>query len=105
MNNLINILQVLWQSGIAPALLILLIGLGFAYFKGNKDISELLQIAYKAVLWAETEFNGGSEQKAQAIKKIAQTLQKLDKSHLFTVEQIDKAIEWAVTEMKKGQKK
>lgn len=63
MTNLINILQVLWQSGIAPALLILLIGLGFAYFKGNKDISELLQIAYKAVLWAETEFNGGSEQK------------------------------------------
>ena len=100
MDNLISVLQVLWQSGIAPALLIMLIGLLIAHFKGNQQASDLLQIAYKAVLWAEKEFDGGVEQKAQAINKVAQEIEKLDKAHVFTVQQIDDAIEWAVKRMK-----
>ena len=100
MDNFISVLQVLWQSGIAPALLIMLIGLLTAHFKGNQQASDLLQIAYKAVTWADTEFDGGVEQKSQAINKVAQDVEKLDKAHVFTVKQIDDAIEWAVKRMK-----
>ena len=102
MNNLISLVEALWQSGIAPALLILAIGWISARFARNKRLTALLGIAERAVKWAEVTFDGGQTQKAQAIKMITDYLMKADKGHLFTAKQIDEAIEWAVQEMKKG---
>ena len=102
MNNLITLAEALWQSGIAPALLILAIGWLSARFASNKRLTALLGIAEAAVNWAEVTFDGGQTQKAQAIKIITDYLMKADKAHLFTAKQIDEAIEWAVKEMKKG---
>lgn len=101
-NNLITLAEALWQSGIAPALLILAIGWLSARFARNKRLSILLGIAERAVKWAEMTFDGGQTQKAQAIKMISDYFMKADKAHLFTAKQIDEAIEWAVKEMKKG---
>ena len=103
MNNLITLVEALWDSGILPALLILAIGWLSARFARNKRLSILLGIAERAVKWAEVTFDGGQTQKAQAIKMITDYLMKADKAHLFTAKQIDEAIEWAVKEMK-GQK-
>lgn len=102
MSNLITLAEALWQSGIAPALLILAIGWLSARFARNKRLTALLGIAEAAVNWAEVTFDGGQTQKAQAIKMITDYLMKADKAHLFTAKQIDEAIEWAVQEMKKG---
>lgn len=102
MNNLITLVEALWDSGILPALLILAIGWLSARFARNKRITALLGIAERAVKWAEETFDGGQTQKAEAIKMITDYLMKADKAHLFTAEQIDEAIEWAVKEMKKG---
>ncbi|MFR2312699.1 MAG: phage holin [Weissella confusa] len=102
MNNLITLAEALWQSGIAPALLILGIGWLSARFARNKRLTALLDIALQAVKWAEVNFDGGQVQKAQAVKMITDYLMKADKAHLFTAKQIDEAIEWAVKEMKKG---
>ena len=102
MNNLITLVEALWQSGIAPALLILAIGWASARFARNKRLTALLSLAERAVKWAEVTFDGGQTQKAQAIKMISDYLMKADKGHLFTAKQIDEAIEWAVQEMKKG---
>lgn len=104
MNNLITLVEALWQSGIAPAFLILAIGWLSARFARNKRLTALLGIAENAVNWAEVTFDGGQTQKAQAIKMITDYLMKADKAHLFTAKQIDEAIEWAVEKMKKGQK-
>ena len=103
-NNLIILIEALWQSGIAPALLILDIGWLSARFARNKRLTALLGIAERAVKWAEMTFDGGQTQKAQAIKMISDYLMKADKAHLFTAKQIDEAIEWAVKEMKKAEK-
>lgn len=102
MNNLINLVEALWESGILPTLLILLIGWLSSRFARNKRFTALLGIAENAVNWAEVTFDGGQTQKAQAIKMITDYLMKADKAHLFTAKQIDEAIEWAVKEMKKG---
>ena len=102
MNNLITLAEALWQSGIAPALLILGIGWLSARFARNKRLTALLDIALQAVEQAEVNFDGGQVQKAQAVKMITDYLMKADKAHLFTAKQIDEAIEWAVKEMKKG---
>ncbi|MBJ7681053.1 phage holin [Weissella confusa] len=102
MNNLITLAEALWQSGIAPALLILAIGWLSARFARNKRLTALLGIAERAVNWAEVTFDGGQTQKAEAIKTITDYLIKADKAHLFTAKQIDEAIEWAVKEMKEG---
>ncbi|WP_270766198.1 phage holin, LLH family [Weissella confusa] len=102
MNNLITLVAALWQSGIAPALLILIIGWLSARFARNKRLTALLGIAENAVNWAEVAFDGGAKQKAEALKFVSDELLKLDKAHLFTAKQIDEAIEWAVQEMKKG---
>ena len=100
MNNLITIAEALWQSGIAPALLILSIGWLSARFARNKRLSALLSLAERAVKWAEVTFDGGQTQKSQAIKMISDYLIKADKGHLFTAKQIDEAIEQAVKLMK-----
>ncbi|WP_373383488.1 hypothetical protein ABZM74_001049 [Weissella confusa] len=102
MNNLITLVEALWESGILPALLILLIGWASARFARNKRLTTLLGIAERAVKWAEVTFDDGQMQKAQAVKMISDYLMKSDKAHLFTAKQIDEAIEWAVQEMKKG---
>lgn len=102
MNNLITLVEALWQSGIAPAFLILAIGWLSARFVRNKRLSALLGIAENAVNWAEVTFDGGQTKKAQAIKMVTDYLMKADKAHLFTAKQIDEAIGWAVQEMKKG---
>lgn len=102
MNNLITLVEALWQSGIAPALLILAIGWLSARFARNKRLTALLGIAEEVIKWAEVTFDGGQTQKAQAIKMITDYLMKTDKAHLFTAKEIDEAIEWAVQEMKKG---
>ncbi|WP_270774132.1 phage holin [Weissella confusa] len=102
MNNLITLVEALWDSGILPALLILATGWLSARFARNKRLTALLGIAERAVKWAEETFDGGQTQKAEAIKMITDYLMKADKAHLFTAEQIDEAIEWAVKEMKKG---
>lgn len=102
MNNLITLAEALWQSGIAPALLILGIGWLSARFARNKRLTALLGIAERAVKWAEVNFDGGQTQKAQAVKMISDYLIKADKAHLFTAKQIDDAIEWAVQEMKEA---
>lgn len=102
MNNLITLVEALWDSGILPALLILAIGWLSARFVHNKRITALLGISESAVKWAEVTFDGGKTQKAQAIKMISDYLIKADKAHLFTAKEIDEAIEWAVKEMKKG---
>ena len=103
MNNLINFAEALWQSGIAPALLILAIGYLSKRFANNKRLTALLDIAEHAVNWAQVTFDGGQTQKAQAITMITDYLMKADKAHLFTAKQIDDAIEQAVQDMK-GQK-
>ncbi|MCB5827566.1 phage holin [Weissella cibaria] len=103
-NNLITFAEALWQSGIAPALLILAIGWLSARFTRNKKITALLGIAEHAVNWAEVTFDGGQTQKAQAIKMITDYLVKADTAHLFTAKQIDEAIEWAVEKMKEAEK-
>ena len=102
MNNLITFVEALWQSGIAPALLILVIGWLSARFARNKRLTALLGIAEEVVKWAEVTFDGGQLQKAQAIKSITDYLMKADKAHLFTAKQIDEAIEWAVKLMKEA---
>ena len=104
MNNLIILAEELWQSGIAPALLILGIGWLSARFARNKRLTALLILAARAVKWAEVNFDGGQTQKAQSIKMISDYLMKADKAHLFTAKQIDEAIEWAVKGMKKAEK-
>ena len=103
-NNLITFAEALWQSGIAPALLILSIGWLSARFDRNKRLTNLFGIAEHAVNWAEVTFDGGQTQKAQAIKSITDYLIKADKAHLFTAKQIDEAIEWAVEKMKEAEK-
>ena len=100
MNNLITLVEALWQSGIVPALLILLIGWASARFARNKRLTALLGIAENAVNWAEGTFDGGQTQKAQAIKMITDYLMKADKAHLFNAKDIDEAIELAVKLMK-----
>ena len=102
MNNLITFVEALWQSGIAPALLILVIGWLSARFARNKRLTALLGIAEEVVKWAEVAFDGGQLQKAQAIKSITDYLMKADKAHLFTAKQIDEAIEQAVKLMKEA---
>lgn len=102
MNNLITLVEALWQSGIAPALLILLIGWLSARFARNKRLTVLLDIAERAVKWAELTFDDGRTQKAEAIKLITDYLMKGDKAHLFTAKQIDEAIEQAVKLMKEA---
>lgn len=102
MNNLITLVEALWDSGILPALLILLIGWLSSRFARNKRITAWLGIAEEVVKWSEVTFDGGQTQKAQAIKMITDYLMKADKAHLFTAKQIDDAIEWAVKERKKG---
>ena len=104
MNNLITLVEALWQSGIVPALLILSIGWTSERFTRNKRLTNLLGIAEGAVKWAEATFDGGQTQKAQAIKWISDYLIKADKAHLFTAKQIDEAIEWAVEKMKEAEK-
>ena len=104
MNNLITLVEALWQSGIAPALLILAIGWLSARFARNERLTNLLGIAEAVVKLAEVTFDGGTMQKAYAVKMITDYLMKADKAHLFTAKQIDEAIEWAVEKMKKGQK-
>ena len=103
-NNLITFAEALWQSGIAPTLLILLIGWASERFTRNKRLTNLLGIAEGAVKWAEATFDGGQTQKAQAVKMITDYLMKADKAHLFTAKQIDEAIEWAVEKMKEAEK-
>ncbi|MBU5285054.1 hypothetical protein KQH86_02845 [Weissella confusa] len=103
-NNLIILIEALWQSGIAPALLILVIGWLSARLARNKRLTALLGIAERAVKLAEVTFDGGQTQKAQAIKMISDYLMKADKAHLFTAKQIDEAIEWAVAKMKEAEK-
>lgn len=100
MNNLITIVEALWESGILPALLILAIGWLSARFARNKRLSALLSLAERAVKWAEVTFDGGQTQKAQAIKMITDYLMKADKAHLFTAKELDTAIEQAVKLMK-----
>ena len=102
MNNLITIVEALWESGILPALLILAIGWLSARFARNKRLTALLNIAEEVVKWAEVTFDGGQLQKAQAIKSITDYLMKADKAHLFTAKQIDEAIEQAVKLMKEA---
>ena len=102
MNNLITLVEALWDSGILPALLILAICWLSSRFARNKRLTALLGIAERTVKWAEVTFDGGQLQKAQAIKSITDYLMKTDKAHLFTAKQIDEAIEWAVKEMKEG---
>lgn len=103
-NNLITLVEALWQSGIVPALLILVIGWVSARFARNNRLSALLGIAEDVVKWAEVTFDGGQTQKTQAIKSITDYLIKADKAHLFTAKQIDEAIEWAVEKMKEAEK-
>ena len=103
-NNLITLVEALWQSGIAPALLILLIGWLSSRFARNKRITALLGIAEEVVKWSEVTFDGGQTQKAQAIKMIFDYLMKADKAHLFTAKQIDEVIEWAVAKIKEAEK-
>ena len=102
MNNLITIAEALWQSGIAPALLILAIGWLSARFAHNKRLTDLLSLSERAVKWAEVTFDGGQTKKAQAIKMISDYLIKADKAHLFTAKEIDEAIEQAVKLMKEA---
>lgn len=103
-NNLITFAEALWQSGIAPALLILAMGWASERFTRNKRLTNLLGITESVVKWAEVTFDGGQTQKAQAIKSITDYLVKADKAHLFTAKQIDEAIEWSVEKMKEGEK-
>ncbi|TVV25105.1 hypothetical protein FO433_04535 [Weissella cibaria] len=103
-NNLITFAEALWQSGIAPALLILAIGWASERVTRNKRLTNLLGITESVVKWAEVTFDGGQTQKAQAIKLITDYLIKADKAHLFTAKQIDEAIEWAVGKMKEAEK-
>ena len=104
MNNLIELLKALWEIGILPALLILAMDWASERFTRNKNITALLDIAEHAVNWAEVTFDGGQTQKAQAIKMISDYLMKADKAHLFTANQIDEVIEWAVAKMKEAEK-
>ena len=103
-NNLITLVEALWQSGIVPALLILAIGWASERVTRNKRLANLLGIAEAVVKWAEVTFDGGQTQKAQAIKSITDYLVKADKAHLFTAKQIDEAIEWAVEKMEEAEK-
>ena len=103
-NNLITFAEALWQSGIAPALLILAISWASERFTRNKTLTNLLGMAEAVVKWAEVTFDGGQLQKAQAIKSMTDYLIKADKAHLFTAKQIDEAIEWAVEKMKEAEK-
>ncbi|WP_195226538.1 phage holin, LLH family [Weissella confusa] len=100
MNNLITFAEALWQSGIAPALLILGIGWVSKRFANNKRLTKLLGIAEGVVRWAEVTFDGGQTQKAQAIKQLNDVLFKQRIGQLFTPKQIDDAIETAVKNMK-----
>ena len=103
-NNLITLVEALWQSGIVPALLILAIGWASERFTRNKRLTNLLGITESVVKWAEVTFDGGQTQKAQAVKMVSDYLMKADKAHLFTAKQIDEAIEWAVVKMKEAEK-
>ena len=103
MNNLITFAEALWQSGIAPAILILAIGWISKRFANNKRLTKLLGIAEGVVRWAEVTFDGGQTQKAQAIKQLNDALLRQGIGQLFTAKQIDDAIEQAVQDMK-GQK-
>ncbi|WP_099087809.1 hypothetical protein [Weissella cibaria] len=103
-NNLITFAEALWQSGIAPALLILAISWASERFTRNKRLTNLFGMAEAVVKWAEMTFDGGQLQKAQAIKSMTDYLIKADKAHLFTAKQIDEAIEWAVEKMKEAEK-
>lgn len=100
MNNLITLVEALWESGILPAFLILGSGWLSARFARNKRLSALLSLAERAVQYAEVTFDGSQTKKAQAIKMISDYLMKADKAHLFTAKQIDEAIEQAVKLMK-----
>ncbi|MBJ7642820.1 hypothetical protein [Weissella confusa] len=102
-NNLITLVEALWDSGILPALLILAIGWLSARFASNKRLTALLNISEEVVKCAEVAFDGGQLQKAQAIKSITDYLMKADKAHLFTAKQIDEAIEWAVKKMNEAE--
>ena len=103
-NNLITFAEALWQSGIAPALLILAISWASERFTRNKRLTNLLGMAEAVVKWAEVTFDGGQLQKAQAIKSMTDYLIKADKADLLTAKQIDEAIEWAVEKMKEAEK-
>ncbi|WP_195517836.1 phage holin, LLH family [Weissella cibaria] len=103
-NNLITLVEALWESGILPALLILAIGWASARFARNRRLVELLKIASRAVQYAEVTFDGGQTQKAQAIKQLNDTLLRQGIGHWFTAKQIDDAIETAVKTMKEAEK-
>ena len=103
-NNLITLVEALWESGILPALLILAIGWASARFARNRRLVELLKISSRAVQYAEVTFDGGQTQKAQAIKQLNDTLLRQGIGHWFTAKQIDDAIETAVKTMKEAEK-
>lgn len=99
-NEFTHLALALWQSGIAPVLLIWLIFILKRRFTGNKKVSDLLALAESAVHWAEQSSTVGAEKKANALKYIVDYLVTLDKAHLFTSEELNDAIETAVTKMK-----
>ncbi|MDK9677249.1 phage holin, LLH family [Weissella cibaria] len=99
MDKLIELLKALWEVGILPALLILAIVHLRTVVDGNAKMTTVLDIAEKAVEWAEDNFDGGAKQKAEALKYVSDKLLKLDKAHLFTASEINTAIEWAVLKM------
>lgn len=99
-NEFTHLALALWQSGIAPVLLIWLIFILKRRFTDNKKVSDLLVLAESAVHWAEQSSTVGAEKKANALKYIVDYLLMLDKAHLFTSDELNDAIETAVAKMK-----
>lgn len=99
-SELTHLALALWQSGIAPVLLIWLIFILKRKFTGNQKANTLLDLAESAVKCAEQNFTTGTEKKANALKYITDSLLMLDKAHLFTSDEINRAIELAVAKLK-----
>ena len=102
MNNILNFLILLWGSGLLSAIAIFVLNWLNSKTK-NENIKMFYLWASQAVSWAEVNFDGGRVKKEEAVTFIKQRLEANRLTNNFSQKQIEAVIEWAVSEMKKGQ--
>lgn len=96
--NALDVVVVLWNSGILSAVAWFVIKLVTAHTK-NKNILMFNEWAKQAVAYAEANFDGGNIKKLEAYEFIVGRLKANNLFDRFSEDQIEAIIEWAVNEL------
>lgn len=99
-----NLIIDLWTVGLIPAGLGLILAYIYTVAKKNNqdDLAKLASIAKGAVEWAEKHFATGEMKKAQALNRINKAIEHSDIAKVVTSDEVNRAIEDAVKELRKG---